>query len=290
MIDALTVCLEVENYYHYDRIGELEFGGCYDLYHFCLYRIEGRYFNNIYNIILRDGEHNIEFGQLKFNLNRGTAEANLHNNGNPKVWISLNNAVLYSSERHNLDYIATQLGLDVHNITAIDLCLDTPFNVSSKIKRLIRDKTVSTILNGKKVKDRDADKPEISSTLSGSLNKDKYMTVNVKQKNAIKDKTKGVTVLTYDKEAEIRNSSNKNYILEFYGNPKKLYRTEVHLNNTEFKEYIESRNILFNFYMMDEAVLEEMFFHHLNSVIRFQKGRKIIKWENLLGREVTAEL
>lgn len=286
MIDALTVCFEVENRYHYDCIAELDFGDCYDLNEFRLYRIEGRYYNNVYNIVFHDGEHNVEFGQLKFNLNRGTAEANLHESGNPKAWICLNNSALYSADQYNLDYIATKLGLDAHNMTTIDLCLDTPFNVSNKVKKLIRNKAVTTVLNGKKIKDRDADRPEICYTLSGSLNRDKYMTVNIKQKNVIRDKTKGVTVLTYDKEAEIRNSSNKDYILEFYGNPKKLYRTEVHLNNTEFKEYIESRNILFNFYMMDEVVLEEMFFHHLNSVICFQKEGKKIKWENLLGREV----
>lgn len=195
MIDALTVCFEVENRYHYDCIAELDFGDCYDLNEFRLYRIEGRYYNNVYNIVFHDGEHNVEFGQLKFNLNRGTAEANLHESGNPKAWICLNNSALYSADQYNLDYIATKLGLDAHNMTTIDLCLDTPFNVSNKVKKLIR-------------------------------------------------------------------------------------------NKAEFKEYIESRNILFNFYMMDEVVLEEMFFYHLNSVICFQKEGKKIKWENLLGREV----
>lgn len=286
MLDALTICFEVENRYHYDCISKLEFGSCYDLSEFRLYRIEGRYYNNVYTIVLHDGEQDCEFGQLKFNLNRGTSEANVHENGNPKVWISLNNSSLYSTNQCYLDFIATKLGLDAHNITAIDLCLDTPFNVSNQIKRLIRDRTVTTILNGKRVTDRDADRPEICYTLSGSLNKDKYMTVNVKQRNAMKDKTKGVTVITYDKKAEIDNSSNKDYILDFYDNPKRLYRTEVHLNNAEFKEYIESRNILFNFYMMDDTILEEMFFHHLNSVIRFQKGKDNIKWECLLGREI----
>ena len=58
------------------------------------------------------------------------------------------------------------------------------------------------------------------------------MTVNVKQRNAIKDKSRGVTVTTYDKLAEISNSSGKEYILNFYGNPTKLFRTEVHLNNS----------------------------------------------------------
>ena len=99
----------------------------------------------------------------------------------------------------------------------------------------------------------------------------KYMTVNVKQKNAVKDKSKGITLTTYDKAAEVKNSSGKDYILNFYGNPKKLYRTEVHLNNQEVKDYLEGRGLFFNYYMIDEALLEDMFYHHLNSVIRFEK-------------------
>jgi len=38
--------------------------------------------------------------------------------------------------------------------------------------------------------------------------------------------------------------------------------------------------------LMDEVILEDLFFRHLNSVIRFQKGKENIKCEYLLGREV----
>lgn len=110
------------------------------------------------------------------------------------------------------------------------------------------------------------------------------MTVNVKQRNAIKDKSRGVTLITYDKLAEIRNSSRKDYILDFYGNPNKLYRTEVHLNNADIKDYLDGRGLFFNYYMIDGALLEEMFFYHLNSVIRFKDGKQDIRWEQLLGR------
>ena len=89
---------------------------------------------------------------------------------------------------------------------------------------------------------------------------------------------------TYDKIAEIKNSSGKDYILNYYGNPQKLYRTEVHLNNQEIKDYLENRGLYFNYYMIDEAMLEDMFYYHLNSVIRFEKGKDRITWENLCGK------
>lgn len=40
------------------------------------------------------------------------------------------------------------------------------------------------------------------------MNKDKYLTVSIKQK-AIKDKGKGTTLTAYNKKAEIANSSGK---------------------------------------------------------------------------------
>lgn len=285
MIDALTVCFEVENHYHFDSISSLDFGETYDLYEFQLVRIEGRYYDNVYTITYMDDDTEIEFGQLKFNISRGSESDNLHENGNLKVWISLNNQTLYTKDQYNLGFIATKLGLEPHNITTLDLCKDTPFNVGKSLRKLIKDKTATTILNGKRVKDRNEDRPEITYTSSGSLNKnDKYMTVNVKQKNAVKDKSKGITLTTYDKAAEVKNSSGKDYILNFYGNPKKLYRTEVHLNNQEVKDYLEGRGLFFNYYMIDEALLEDMFYHHLNSVIRFEKGKDHITWEDLCGR------
>ena len=52
MIDALTVCFEVENHYHFDRISSLDFGETYDLYEFQLVRIIIHIGNGIYIIII----------------------------------------------------------------------------------------------------------------------------------------------------------------------------------------------------------------------------------------------
>ena len=74
----------------------------------------------------------------------------------------------------------------------------------------------------------------------------------------------------------------------FIPDPTKLYRTEVHLNNAEIKEYLQSHNIDLNPYMMDKTILEAMFFDYLNRVIRFQNGKEQITWEQLLGGRTTA--
>ena len=285
-LDAVTLCYEVVHPYYYERLSILNYGECLDMDEFRLYRTEGRYFENVYVIRLDNGTRDIEWGYLKFNLARGDEQSNTHTNGNRKVWLSLHNKTLYSQDTHFLTFIEQELGLGFHNVTSLDLALDTPFSVSPLVKAYLHSKDVITILNGKRIKDRDADRPEISYTNSGSLNKqDKYKTVNIKQCNAIKDKSKGITVLTYDKVAEIKNSSDKHYILDYYGNPQRLYRTEVHLNAENIKNYVERINLQYTpLILFDEAQLEDMFFHHLESVIKFQSSEMDVSWKHLLGR------
>ena len=285
-LDALTICYEVVHPYHYEKLSTLNYGEFLDMGEFRLYRTEGRYFDNVYAIRLWNGTRDIEWGVFKFNLSRGDEQSNTHTNGNRKVWLSLNNETLYTDDWHFLTYIEQRLGLEFHNVTSLDLCLDTPFSVSPLVKAYLHNKDVTTILNGKRIIDRDEDRPEISYTFSGSLNKqDKYKTVNIKQRNAIKDKSNGITVQTYDKVAEISNASDKQYILEHYGKPARLYRTEVHLNAEDIKNYVERRGFQYTpLILFDEATLEDMFFHFLGSVVRFQSRKVDASWEHLLGR------
>lgn len=285
-LDAAVLCYEVVHPYYYEQLSSLDHGKSLVIDEFRLYRTEGRYFDNVYAIRLDNGTRDIEWGFLKFNLARGDEQNNTHASGNRKVWFSLNNETLYSKDIYFLTYIEQRLGLEFHHITSLDLCLDTPFSVSPLVKAYLHNKDVTTILNGKRIKDRDENRPEISYTTSGSLNKqDKYKTVNIKQRNAIKDKSRGITVLSYDKAAEISNASNKQYILDYYGNPKKLYRTEVHLNAEDIKNYVERIGIQYTpLVLFDEATLEGMFFHYLGSVIRFQSRNIDVSWKHLLGR------
>ena len=66
--------------------------------------------------------------------------------------ISVSNRVLYSDEIYYLDFIEDNLGLELHNITTLDLCLDLSCDVARMIRRLIRNKNVTTFLNTKEVK------------------------------------------------------------------------------------------------------------------------------------------
>lgn len=283
MLDALTVCFQIEDNVLYEKITSVSYGEEMDFLEFRIRRTEGEYYKNVYSIIYDDCDTEVEFGLLKFNLNDGVEADNIHFNGKQKAWISLNNKCLYTEALSYLGFIVQRLRLEFNNYTTIDLCLDTPFEISRILKTYIKDKDNTVILNGKTIRDRDEDRPEIKYDTSGSLNKtDKYLTVTIKQKKAIKNKHNGVTVTTYNKVAEVKNSSHKQYILDYYGNPKKLFRTEVHLNNEEIKDFMKTRGLVLNPYMLDGGILEEMFFYHLNSVVRFKKREK----EYYLGRTV----
>ena len=136
-IDALTLCYEVENTYYYDQLRQLDFDASIDLKEFQLTRTSGRYYDNIYNIQAWNGEKTITFGQLKFSLANGNDESNTHKNGLRKVWLSLNNETLYTQDFYFLTYIEQRLGLVFHNVTSLDLCLDTPFAVSPLVKAYV---------------------------------------------------------------------------------------------------------------------------------------------------------
>lgn len=283
-IDALRLCYEVTELNNINIIKDKEIGEEIDFLYFYLRRIEGKHFKFVYEIRYNDMGKDKLFGELRLGINDNKEESNTHQNGYKKAWISISNRVLYSNEIYYLDFIESNLGIELHNITTLDLCLDMSNDIARLIRKLIRNPQITTLLNGKRITNRKEDRPEITYTFSGNMDKDKYLTVNIKQKKAIKDKSKGSTLIAYNKKAEIANSSDKRYIEESYGNPNKLYRLEVHLNNDEIKEYLEhTKQELSFFSLMNDKFQLKLFLRTLNSLIKFEKDRKPIDWIDLLS-------
>ena len=288
-IDMLRLCYEIEEPAIIDYLAKLEPTKKADFCDFYLIRIEGKHFEYVYEIRYDELGEDRLFGELRFGINRNEDEANTHTNGTRKAWISVSNRVLYTNDEiHYLDYIANVLHLELHNITCLDLCLDMTMNIARYLRRLIRCKDLGVILNGKRVLDRKADRPEIIYTMSGNLDRDKYLTVNVKQKKAIKDKSMGSTLSAYDKRAEIANSSSKDYISDLYGWPSKLHRLEVHLNNDELKDYFNRTGDELNIgIIFNERFLLRLFIYTLESLIRFERNGKKLDWWQVLEGGIT---
>ena len=287
-IDALRLCYEVTAPNNINVIKDKEIGEEIDFLYFYLRRIEGKHFKFVYEIRYNDMGKDKLFGELRLGINDNKEESNTHQNGYKKAWISISNRVLYSDEIYYLDFIEDNLGLKLHNITTLDLCLDMSIDIARLIRRLIRNPQVTTLLNGKRITNRKEDRPEITYTFSGNMDKDKYLTVNIKQKKAIKDKSKGSTLIAYNKKAEIANSSDKTYINSHYNNPAKLHRLEVHLNNDEVKEYLNRTKQELSFYsLVDNKFLLRLFDQTLNSLIRFEYNGKKLDWVDLLTGVIT---
>ena len=190
-IDMLRLCYEIKEPNNINILRTREIDEEVDFLYFYLRRIEGKHFKFVYEIRYNDLGIDKLFGELRLGINDDKEDSNFHSNGYAKAWISVSNRVLYSDEIYYLDFIEDNLGLELHNITALDLCLDLSCDVARMIRRLIRNKNVTTFLNTKEVKNRNEDRPEITYITSGNMNKDKYLTVSIKQKKAIKDKGKG---------------------------------------------------------------------------------------------------
>lgn len=273
VIDELKLC------YIADReqmacLAEVAVGSSVELYHYKFYRFLNERFRFFFEVV----EDGVKVAHLKFGHYTDKEDAPLY------VYLKVLNRVLYDAVRlQRLLALPDEFGMLFNNFTAIDLALDGGLNFPSLIKRMMRDKTVTTIINGKAVKDRKKVLQGVSFEYSSTLGRLNHPTITVKQKKAIANKCNGVTVQAYNKKAEIDDHSDKRYILDYYGHPKRLYRLEIRFHYQELKDYF----VMLGKYpspedLFDAESLKKMFFYHLSAVMRFTRGRRKIDWETLL--------
>lgn len=73
----------------------------------------------------------------------------------PYIFYRLNNRVLYNETRlKEVLSLPEILGMQFNNFTAIDIAIDYKKNISSIIKRMMRNDQNKTIINGKVWKER----------------------------------------------------------------------------------------------------------------------------------------
>ena len=148
-IDMLRLCYEIKEPYNINIIKTKEVGEEIDFMYFYLRRIQGKHFKFVYEIRYDDMGKDKLFGELRLGINADEEASNIHTNGYNTAWISISNRVLYTDEIYYLDFIESNLGLELHNITTLDLCLDMSIDIARLIRRLIRNPQITTILNGK---------------------------------------------------------------------------------------------------------------------------------------------
>lgn len=270
IIDELRLCYIAEPSF-LDDLSLTAVGERIDFADFSMVRILGQHFRYLFKVFIGKKQvGNFYYGQY------GVVDSCY-------AWFKFENQVLYDGElfRTTLD-IPYKLKLTFNNITAIDLTKDFKKNIVNVIRRLYKDERITTIVNGKAVKNRKQIIPEFHIDYSVSLERLRNPTFYAKQKKAAHDKTKGVCVSCYNKRAEIENTS-KQYILDFYGCPKCLHRLEVHLNAEEIRRYCSMKKIPQTIDLIfDQDSITDMFFYYLSSVVRFTKGRIKLDWRDIL--------
>ena len=273
-IDELKICYTTTA----DNLNDLmsiEIGSFIDLFGYRFYRSVSDRFRLFFEV----WDDDEQVAQLKHGLYTNLSDQKQY------IYFKISNHVLYQPERlkRTLE-LPNKLGFVFNNYTAIDLAIDSTTNFTSLIKRMIRDKAITTILNGKAVKDRKQVLRGVIFQYSTSLNRLKYAAITIKQKKAISNKQHGITIQAYDKKAEVEQNTDKRYILDFYGQPKRLYRLEVRLHYQELKDYFDKSNIVpVIVTMSNQELLHDMFFYHLATVLRFTKKRKKLDWPTLIN-------
>ena len=241
---------------------------------FRLVRTEGRFHRHYFNIFSNSAQ---KIGNLYFD--RFASDGN-----EPYLWLKVDNAALYDhNPLDSIKLIQDRLKLQFYGISSLDLARDFGYNITARIRKMMRREDLAVIINGKEVKDRNATLKGVSRTCGISLARDGTKGLTIKQARAARNKHHGITLDCYDKIAEIENASGKRYISDFYGKRKRLYRLEMRLNCEQIKRACSKSGVSYDLNIIEtRESLDAIFIFALQSVLRFRYGRKILPWEDLL--------
>lgn len=271
IIDELRLCYTAEQTL-LQELSQIEMGKWKDYENFSLFRVHSHHFQYSYDIL-----HNrTKVATLRFG-HYGEPQQTSY------VYYRIENQILYNHDM--LTTILTLpdiLGFTFQHITSLDLAQDYTFNIVQRIRKIAKEPNTKVIINGKVInKTQDISGAMMIYTLN--FTKVRNPSICLKQAKAEHDKTKGLTLCAYNKRNEIETESHKDYILDFYGNPKNLHRLEVHQNNQEIKDFCKNRNIIQDINLIfNQEFLDNMYYTHLSSILRFTKGRNKQNWHEIL--------
>ena len=125
-----------------EELSAAEVGSSVSVSPFVLYRVGGDRFQ--YQFVVCEGDigDREEVAYLKYGK-YGAADS-------PYVYYRLSNHVLYNEIRlREVLSLPEMLGMVFNNFTAIDIAIDYKKNISSIIKRMMRNDQIKTIINGR---------------------------------------------------------------------------------------------------------------------------------------------
>lgn len=195
--------------------------------------------NATVQIVFWDGSKDVAFGDLELN-NSPKYQG--------KCFLSLNQPALYdcqgrdvcTGEKYNhlcyLPYITDTLGLQLNNITLLEIAADCNHNPVPAIRKYIRDyEHYDMIMNGKRVADERRKIDGYCEAYGSSrVRIDRYPTLYFAQ-----SKADGLRMRVYNKSREIAEASGKKYEEAWneYGDHA-IYRVEVVIRNEDYRQWL----------------------------------------------------
>lgn len=280
IIDELRLCYSADPTL-IEELSNIDFEEWINFSPFSLKRCVSRQFKYSFDTFLNDDNINpTKVATLRYGHLNEKEPSSL-------IYYRIENEVLYNKEKLITTLtLPDMLGMIFQHITSIDLAQDNKYNILQRIRKIAKDPKIKVIKHGK-VTDKTKDIQE--GTINYTLNFTRLSSpsLTLKQAKAQKDKTRGLTLCAYNKRTEIEAKSHKYYILDFYGNPKTLHRLEVHQNNNEIKDYCKTHNITQTINLIfNQQFLDNMYYTHLASILRFTRGRTPLKWHEILHPQV----
>ena len=276
ILDELRLCYKAEPSL-LKELTNVQYGDWKNYGDFYLFRVLSRHFQYAFNVLYGpDLSNSKKVATFRFS-HYVEKEPSLY------VYYRVENELLYNQDLlRTVLTLPNMLGVTFQHFTSMDSARDYKFNVVQRIRKTAKDKDVKVIVNGKVI-DKENDVREGMFVFPLNFKKLGNPTITVKQAKAIKDKTKGLTLCGYNKKKEIETASHKDYIKEFYGNPKSLHRLEIHQNNDEIKDFCRKNGIVQDVNLIiNQDFLDAMYDAHLTSLLRFTKGRAKLDWRDIL--------
>nr|WP_303917366.1 hypothetical protein [Bacteroides intestinalis] len=219
-------------------------------------------YKNYFEIYLFD---NTLFGSLYFgsyNINR------------QKIYISVDNRMLYTNNLSILYTISEELNLEINSISKLDLALDFTTNIVSKFYRLLKNRDLNFIILNKKyvINDEVKNLFTISNGTRTNIHRNKSF--------YIQNREKGLTLCGYNKIKEILDNNNeKQYIKELI-NSNRIYRLEIRTNHSLLLDSLKKIGFtdLYLYQILisrDNSELFVLYNHLLNRLIRLEYENKI---------------
>lgn len=235
-----------------------------------LERIESRHYRDEFIIKCADVDNN-GYDTVKV---VGYLRSGSFNPNRQKVYLTFENAALYSWILQSRFYVESALGLAFHRISKIDIAVDFDFNIQKRLITLLKSTPYDIIVNG-----RVANRKSVRglNVHAYDINLDRMF---AHPELSISNDDSTLQMKTYNKRKEIEESSRKAYITECTGFAGTHYRIEVTCKN--YKRLFPSLKALgiddtyFYIHLDNDETLKALFCDLLNRLIYLRKGHKQI--------------